>query len=235
MTPRKRYAIGADGDLTDAAGEVVGRVVSLTIEWGVKGGGSSPSGNNNGGKQETLGGGAGGGGIEPPFDGPAEIWAHYVEVMNPRVKTLAAQERAVIREAMKVAADDPHEAVAVCKRAIDGCKASNFHMGQNDRQKKYNRITHILKGKRGTRTTREQIDLFLEIADRSGIQSGFTSADPARVGQAKRDVLDAYEFPGDEGIQRRGDEARSWLVEKGWTIGATDEGRPTFTPPGGPS
>lgn len=157
------------------------------------------------------------------FDPVKDVWDHYCSVMQPRNRGLDPQARAIIRDALKVAT------LSECKRAIDGCKASDFHMGRNDRSKKYNRLSQILKGKRGGKTTREQIDMFLEIADKSGVASRVTSADPAKVNNAKRDVIDAFDFPGDEHIQARGSESRRWLEEVGFEIGQHPEtGRPTF-------
>lgn len=151
-----------------------------------------------------------------------DVWDEYVRVMEPRRKEAGDEERRIIREALKVATADE------CKAAIRGCKASAFHMGDNDRRKKYNALSQILKGKRGGKTTREQIDMFLEIAARSGVQSRVTSADPARVRQAKRDVLDAYEFPGDENVVARGEESASWLAAQGFKIEYEESGRPIF-------
>ena len=41
-----------------------------------------------------------------------------------------------------------HATADECKRAIDGCAASPFHMGQNDKRRKFNGLSQILKGKR---------------------------------------------------------------------------------------
>lgn len=160
------------------------------------------------------------------------VWAHYVAVLKPRNKDLDSQARAVIRDALKVATE------AECKLAITGCSVSSWHMGRDPqtRGKKYNRLTHILKGKRGGRTTREQIDFFIDIAERSGasrgVQSGVTSADPAKISQAKRSVLDAWEFPGDGLVVSRGEESARWLRAQGWRVDFGDGGRPRFRAPG---
>jgi hypothetical protein len=165
----------------------------------------------------TAQGGAGG------FDPVAEVWSHYCSVMKPRNPGLDAQARALIRDALKVAT------LSECKRAIDGCAASPFHMGENERNRKYNRLSQILKGKRGIRTLREQIDMFLDTAEKSGLPSGVTSADPGRVSAAKRDVIDAFDFPGDDQVQERGTQARRWLEEQGFKIEPhPTTGRPVF-------
>lgn len=172
-----------------------------------------------------MGGGVGGGG-ERKFDPALEVWKHYAQVMKPRDGGLHDQERKLINQALKVATLDE------CKRAIDGCYASDFHMKRNGKgaSRKYNRISDILKGKQGKKTTREQIDMFLEIAERSGVKSGVASVDPGRLRSAKRDVWDAQEFPGDARIVERAQAARQWLAEQGYGIEQQGE-QITFVPP----
>lgn len=161
-----------------------------------------------------------------PSDDIDELLRHYAEVMETRggAESLLKDEQArkIIRDALKVAT------VAECKRAIDGCKASPFHMGDNDRRKKYNRVGQILKG-RPTRgeTTRERINFFIDLAEKAGVESGFTSVAPAVLSQHKRAILDAWEFPNDEGATRRGEESEAWLKEHGWVVDRS-QGRPQF-------
>jgi hypothetical protein len=180
------------------------------------------------GDQDTLlgmGGGVGGGG-ERPFDAPLEVWNEYVRVMKPRDAGLHEQERKLIRDALKVATLDE------CKGAIRGCYASDFHMKRNGKggSRKFNRLSDILRGKQGKKTTREQIDFLLEIAEKAGVKSGVSSVDPARLRAAKRDVLDAHEFPGDTRIVERGAQAKAWLQEQGYKVEQEGE-RITFVPP----
>lgn len=160
-------------------------------------------------------------------DPVADVWATYVEVIRPRQRDLDPGGRKIIRDALKVASVDE------CKRAILGCSKSDWHMGRDPRTngRSYKQLSQILKGKRGGRTTREQIDLFLEIADKAGLTTGrLPSADPAKVSQAKRQVLTAWEFPGDEHSVARGTEAKRWLAEHGWKVEPDDDdGRPRFT------
>lgn len=146
--------------------------------------------------------------------------------MQPRHQGLDAESRKVIREALKVAT------VSECQRAIDGCRSSDFHMGKNDRGRRYNALSQILKGKRGGRTTRENIDFFLDLAQKAGLQSGVPSALNEKVRRAKRAVLDAAEFPGDEQVAERGRQAEAWLVEQGWRIEKVDGETPRFVEPG---
>lgn len=169
-------------------------------------------------------------GLAGSFDPVRVVWEHYCQVMNPRNKGLDAQTRRVIADALKVATVDE------CKRAIDGCKASKFHMGDNDRRKKYNRVSQILRGKQGVRTTREQIDMFLDILEKAGggkpgVPSGVTSVDAARISRAKRDVLDGCEFPNDERVVAKAQTAREWLQQQGWRIDEEPGMTPRFTPP----
>lgn len=235
---RRRFSIDEKGQLVDREGLVLGRVVGITIEavpesvlWGDIGG-STELGED--GTDETGGSGGvldldsfgGHGNSQPDRDTLTRavnaVWGHYVSMHKPRAAAPDGQQRAIIREALKVAT------VGECKAAINGCAASAFHMGANERRKKYNRISNILKGKRGGKTTREQIDMFIEIAEKSGSQSHFSSGGDAKVQRAKRDVLDAYEFPGDERAQQRGKEAKAWLEQNGWTVEYEDSGRPKF-------
>lgn len=176
---------------------------------------------------EKEGGDAAGKGTQgPAYDPIADVWKHYVRVMEPRHTGLDAQTRSVIRDALKVAT------VSECKQAIDGCRSSTFHMGDNPQRRRYNAVTQILKGKRGGRTTRENIDFFLDLAQKAGLQSGVPSAGNEKVRRAKRAVLDAAEFPGDEHVVGRGRQAEAWLVEQGWRIERQDGQPPRFVEPG---
>jgi hypothetical protein len=67
----------------------------------------------------------------------------------------------VIRDALK-----PSRAVVECCDAIDWLRSRAFHMGQNDRRKRYNASVADPQGQARRRTTREQIDFFLDIAEK---------------------------------------------------------------------
>lgn len=171
-------------------------------------------------------------GSRTDYDRAAEVWKVYVEVMNPRNKGLGPEERRLINEALKVAT------VSECQNAIRGCRASTFHMGENDRRRKYNRLSQILKGRGAqgqgrARTTRETIDYFLDIYAKSGGESHVPSVDNAKLREAKQDVRDALEFPGDVHLADRGGEARRWLEEHGFKV-AIDGTTVTFVPPPDP-
>lgn len=150
------------------------------------------------------------------------VWDCYVTTMSPRRVELPVDERRLIRDALTVATADE------CCQAIRGCSLSPFHMGQNDRGKKYNRLTQILKAKRGVRTLREQIDMFLEIAESRGGGGHSSSAERARIAEAKRNVLDAHSLSGSEHAKKRGEMAALWLAEHGWRVVTGPDGRPTF-------
>jgi hypothetical protein len=158
-----------------------------------------------------------------------DVWSTYVSVMKPRRRELDPESRRIIKEALKVAS------VPECQRAIAGCSASDWHMGRDPqtRGRTYKQLSQILKGKRGGRTTREQIDFFIEIADKAGVASeGVPSADPAKLSRCKLAVMTAWEFPADEHAAAAGAEAREWLAEHGVTVemngGGLELGRPTF-------
>lgn len=237
-----RLTVGRDWKLRNEQGEVVGALepgFHLVIDTRI---GDAPEGGRG------TGGGSSGKDDQPPTsernatgadeqvalelqdavvarDVPASIWAHYVAVMKPRGKLLDPQTRKVINDALKVASEQE------CVGAISGCAASSFHMGENDRRRKYNQITQILKGKRGGQTTRERIDFFLDLAEKSGVQSGLPSGDPGRIRRAKQDVRDAHEMPGDDHVVARAKTSEEYLVGLGWRITRDETGWPSFVGP----
>jgi hypothetical protein len=165
-------------------------------------------------------------GSDAQADPVLDVWRHYCAAMQPRHQGLDSESRKIIKEALKVAT------LTECKRAIDGCRSSAFHMGENENRRKYNALSQILRGKRGRQTTRERIDFFLELAEKSGLQSGVPSALNEKVRRAKRAIHDAAEFPGDEQVVERGRSAEAWLVEQGWRIERTEGELPRFVEPG---
>lgn len=228
---KRRFTLNKRGQLEDRDGNILGPVTSITFDV--------PAGGTIGGvvasetteASSTTDGGVGEGQAAPsPYAAALVVWEHYVEVMAPRSKELDAESRKIIGDALKVATADE------CKRAIDGCAASSYHMGQNGRGRKYNRLSQILKARRAgqfgpSQTTRERIDFFLDMADKSGLPSGLTSVDPARLRQAKREVMDAWEYPGNEDAVARGEEAAAWLEKQGMAVGADlDERNRAGTP-----
>lgn len=156
----------------------------------------------------------------------ADVWNEYVRLLKPRNKALGPEERRLILAALKVATADE------LKRAVLGCTKSEWHMNTHPetRGKNYHRLSNIIKGKKNGKTTREQIDFFLDIADKQPGGSRVTSAERARIDRAKRDVLDMLEFPNDEHVVRRGEEAKAWLQERNWTV-EIEGGSVSFRPP----
>lgn len=240
---KRRFHLNAQGLLEDRDGNVIGRLTSLTFE--TKGGllDFGVGGDIGGAKDPSLtteqDNDDGGVGEDPRAPDLIEaVWEHYVAAMKPRNTALDDEARKMIREALKVAS------VAECIRAIDGCAASDFHMGRNARGRKYNSLSQILKAKRAAgpratgQTVRERIDFFIDIAEREGAGAA-PSADPARVRSAKLEVLDAWLYAGDESVVRRGEEAALWLAEHGIQV-LTDpsetnrqgEPKPRFELPG---
>lgn len=84
-----------------------------------------------------------------------EILQYWATVMGKKRVFLDTARIKVIRNALKFGAT-----VEECKRAIDGCKASRWHMGDNDRRIVYNELALILRDA-------EHIERFCEIADRA--------------------------------------------------------------------
>lgn len=227
-----KLTIGKDRKLRSEQGEVLGTVTRLDVEVELEPGvgfGDAVKDEQLGLELSTtdVGGRASASNNGEPLDVRAaidEVRDHYWAVMKPRSKSFGPQERAIVREALKVATKSE------CKRAIDGCRASSFHMGENDHRRKYNALSQILKGKRGGRTTREQIDFFLDIAAKSGVQSGVPSGDIGRINAAKRDVFDGMDFPNDDHVQARARESEEWLRSIGMTF---DRDSRRFLTPGG--
>lgn len=238
---RHRLTVDPPSPLKLRDGTIVGTIVSLTVDLDVGDiGGSSAKQNNS--KEGGVGEG-----VQDPLAPltpdelrgyrivsgrprrPTEVQqavdfvlSHYVAVMQPRSEQFGEDDRRIVREALKVAT------AGECCEAIDGCKASDWHMGKNDKRRKYNGLSQILKGKRGGRTTREQIDFFIDIGRRNPGPAA-ASEDDARVRDAKRDVLNAHAFPGDEHAQQAGNVAAEWLEQNGWKVIRDEDGaRPRF-------
>lgn len=68
-----------------------------------------------------------------------EIFDYWVQVMGKRRVALDLARKRNIGNAIFLYGMD------ACKDAIDGCKVSDFHMGRNKQNKKYNDIELILR------------------------------------------------------------------------------------------
>lgn len=206
-----RMLVNADGDVL---GTVVGVTVLLSEVSGTIGLVCSEEGikeeANSRGRGRRWGAGVG----EIPV-----VWDHYCAVMQPRDETLHPAEEQIIRDALRVASADE------CRLAIDGNKASAFHQGDNPRGKKYNRLSHILRGKRGKRTVRESIDLFIELAENS---HGMSLPDAGALTRLKRTVLQAHTYTDNKPLQERAEQALAQLRDAGWDVRENSDGRPEF-------
>lgn len=220
------------GTLRDDSGQKIARVVKAEVEvddsWlaALLTGGRGEIGEQIG---LVLGDGESEGKGTTEADVEA-VWACYVTVMKPRNGDLKPDERRVIRDALKVAT------VEECCGAIRGCHASRFHMGENDRRKKYNRLTQIIKGRRGQETTRERIDYFLDILERAGgAGANVPSGDAGVIQRKKTDVQRGHRFSDDEKAVKTAEEAEAWLAEHGIETMRGEDGYPTFrwASPGG--
>lgn len=211
---------------------------------GGKGGSSTSSRDSTACTQETLLQDEGGVGETPPFDSPPQevrrettaeareavdrVWDHYAEVMQPRRKESGEEERKLIRSALKVASVEE-----LCL-AIDGCRSSDFHMGEadpgryNGRPTKYNKLSQIIKGRRGRETTRERIDYFIDLAEKAVLGGNIPSGDPAKVNQKKLAVQRGWRFADDPRRVTEAEEAKAWLREHGIETVANSEGYPVF-------
>lgn len=81
-----------------------------------------------------------------------EVFDHWRVKMNSPRSKLDSKRRGLIERALKL------YPIEDLKRAIDGCAASPFHMGQNDRKEKYNGLDLILR-------SADKIDGFLARAE----------------------------------------------------------------------
>lgn len=87
----------------------------------------------------------------------AEVWMHWITAMrtgSKRKPVLDATRRQVI-----AAAIHDYE-VQGCKDAIDGCLLSEFHMGRNKMNKRYDSVELIFRDA-------EHVEKFHEILDKS--------------------------------------------------------------------
>lgn len=108
---------------------------------------------------------------DPPAT-PAALFDHWREVMGAPRAQFDAKRRARVEWALKT------YGAATCRRAIDGCRAHPFSMGENDRGTKYNDVTLIFRDA-------DHVEKFVAIADAG------TTARPAAAGFVPVDAPDA--------------------------------------------
>jgi hypothetical protein len=91
-----------------------------------------------------------------------DVWNHWIQVMrggSKRKPVLDATRRQVI-----AAAIHDYE-IQGCKDAIDGCALSDFHMGRNKSNKRYDSVELIFRDA-------QHVEKFMEILDKSQEDSG---------------------------------------------------------------
>lgn len=91
--------------------------------------------------------------VVPPAD---EVFAHWKFVLNHPKAKFDRKRKKLIVDALKL-----FEVVEL-KKAIDGCRLSEFHMGENDRDAIYDAIS-VIFGKGA-----EQIEKFIDLAEGGG-------------------------------------------------------------------
>lgn len=91
-----------------------------------------------------------------------EVWEYWLQAMratSKRKPILDATRRQIIGAAI-------HDyEIQGCKDAIDGCALSEFHMGRNKTNKRYDSVELIFRDS-------EHVEKFLEILDKSQEDSG---------------------------------------------------------------
>lgn len=160
-----------------------------------------------------------------------EVLKFYNRTFNKTDK-FGADDRREVRAALEL------RTVKQLKEAILGNKASAYHQGENDRRKKYNTISHILRPKQGKKTRGEVIDYFIDIYRKAVATSGSvkSGADPAIVKARKDEVRRAHRLRHDQEAQERGRRAVAWLEEQGVrTVFRESDGYPLWPDEGGSS
>lgn len=154
----------------------------------------------------------------------SEVLAFYDQTFGVRTKW-GEDDRREVRAALEL------KSVAELKKAILGNKLSGYHQGENDRRKKYNTLSHIIRGKQGKKTRREVIDYFIGIfEDHKGAGGSVVDrdADPAIIRTRKEEIRRAHRLPGDEESQERARRAEVWLEERGIKTNRRPDGYPVW-------
>lgn len=135
----------------------------------------------------------------------AEIFEHWQDVMDkPQARMIVARSRAIagrLREGYSV---------ADIKSAIDGCRISPFHMGENDAGNIYNDLTLICRN--GAKL--EQFIGFLEKRPRKPSYGNDPDADCDRCNNERRTYYN-FDFPSHPCPKCRPLQNRAWLKERG--------------------
>ena len=84
-----------------------------------------------------------------------DVYRYWVSVMRPGRTRVPQMD---VERSRKVRAAVADYGVDLCKRAIDGCAASDFHMGKNRANKRYDDLELIFRDQ-------AHIEMFLEKAE----------------------------------------------------------------------
>lgn len=83
-----------------------------------------------------------------------QVYAYWVEVMRPGRKVVPKLDEARRRKIGWAVYD---YGVEECKKAIDGCAASQWHMGRNPSRRRYDDIELIFRNQ-------QKVDMFISLA-----------------------------------------------------------------------
>lgn len=177
---RVRYAVNDRGQLEDRAGNVLGRLTSLTIDLGQGGTTGGVGGPHLEHRQltrkaaERTEGGAG----ETAFDPDVEdVWAYWCVQRRPRFTTLEPSQARLIRKGIEQVGVDG------LKRAIGGLLASEFH-----RERKLLQLSSILKTRPGGATLRDQLEAFIERSPSPSPTAVEPAAPAARIARLRSEI-----------------------------------------------
>jgi len=87
-----------------------------------------------------------------------EIYRYWAEIMRPGRTRLPALDD---KRRLKVASAIADYGVEDCKKAIDGCRSSDFHMGRNRQKKKYDDLELIFRDQ-------DHVERFLSMVSSTG-------------------------------------------------------------------
>jgi hypothetical protein len=79
---------------------------------------------------------------EVPEEEILNVYTYWAQVMRPNRKRLPVLDE---KRRLKVAAAIADYGVSECRRAIDGCARSDFHMGRNKQKKRHDDLELIFR------------------------------------------------------------------------------------------
>lgn len=128
----------------DESSRIVAKPLEVSSEEGIKDQGEEGRGQEQHVERRIA---------SPDRDVVGEVFAYWQKTMNSPGSKLDDKRRKAIVNALKL-----YEPRQVCE-AILGCSRSVWHMGQNDRHRKFNGLDLILRDA-------EHIDMFIELASK---------------------------------------------------------------------